>query len=422
MKKLLSLLVLVAMLAAACSGNPQPPQQEPERITLNVLMMYANYSLEDVRFMKETVAAKFPQYDFQFIDTYRHEFFDGAENKIIYLSYRQFEEAGIVPDLIIEPVHVSSSPMFTQGYTRDLESILRGTSIDLSAFEPAYLNHVRALSDDGVLAALPLSADLYAIGYNKGSVDPAQLANVETWQELAAFAERTGLNAAQAASWIPLGNQFGLRYLNERDEVELNRDRWEEAVAVYQSLQKLGIASFFAVSSSSFYDPMTAQQIPFEWDLLPYPKKSAGDAAGANRLYHIAAVGPASEHAAEALSVLEYLVSSEYQLAGARRGIASVLNDSRVREEFGADSSVFADKNTAAFFALSPSGTPNRISKYERIYWSMGTPDYMLLTSLTPVFTRMRMEQLSPEEAVKAFEASIMNVVNVIKGLPPDSY
>jgi len=247
------------------------------------------------------------------------------------------------------------------------------------------------------------------------------MADVDTWPEFAAFTERAGLNAAQAANWIALGNQFGLRYLNERDEADLNRDRWEEAVAVYQQFQKLGISSFFAVSSSSFYSSWSTPQLPPEWDLLPYPKRSEGDDAGASRLYQIAAVGRASQHVKEALEVLEYLVSFEHQLAGARRGIASVLNDPRVREEFGVESSVLADKNRAAFFALSPSSPPGRVSKYERIFWLIGG-NQMLFQGLTPVFTRMRLEQMSPEDAVNAFEAGIIQWLNIVKGLPPDSY
>lgn len=156
--------------------------------------------------------------------------------------------------------------------------------------------------------------------------------------------------------------QFGLHYWNEQDQLALN---WESWTHVLDTIRKL---NFTAAAEYIFRPLSTLDFITGNYngvDLHPMPRIGNTDLAGPNRLYQLVAIGPSSTRTDDALKVMAYMTSYEFQLAQARQGIGSVLDRDEVREQFGADNAAFNNKQVEAFFALCSSDAATRISKYD---------------------------------------------------------
>jgi len=123
------------------------------------------------------------------------------------------------------------------------------------------------------------------------------------------------------------------------------------------------------------------------------------------------------------LKILEYLSSAEYQTAQARIGVPSVLDAAEAREQFGADTAMFAGKNVKAFFTLAPSAPPSRIGKYERLEWMLSSDqDAMLVNAVFPAVLQTVREGLDPSAAAETIERELAKYLERMRQLPADSY
>lgn len=404
----------LAFLLAACSKPLSVPESKP----FTIFYTYSGLRHSDFTFLRGALESKFPEYAFRYVDI--NNIHAVSDRSIIY-SYRKFEAQGDIADLIIEPLHGSSSPLFTQAYTYNMDAALRGSSIDLNTFEQEYLDHLRGLSNDGTLLALPLSAKRFALKYSVDELPAEQLEEWRTWQQVSEASVQPLTAYNLDSFWVPISNQFGLQYLNEHDELSLNRNRWEEALRQFSAIkfssgEATSAPTFIPISTETFTRYPSAYRNE-NWDLLPYPQIKDGNGIGPHRLHHIAAIGPKTNRLEVAMKVLAYLTSYEYQLAQARAGIPSVLDRPEVREQFGvefaANSTLYTDKNIAAFFRTSPSQPPQRTSKYDRLN---------ILDVLYPILLRMIKEPLEPSAAFDLIEKQLADRLDQLKQTPVDSY
>lgn len=414
-RRLICLVLCLAFLLAACS-KPSPP---PEPKALKIAYLNWKEQRPDFTFFKSALESKFPDYSFSYLDITDVYSANSLENLNSYLKY---DERGIIADLIIEPMYVSTSAIFTQGYTYNMEAMLRGSSIDLSTFESEYLDHLRALSEDGSLLALPLSANRYAMRYLVDELSVEQKEALQTWPQTVELSKKAPLPMSLQYLWTPISNQYGLEYINGQDEVALNQDRWLEVLGQVRALLPDS-------SSSSDLYPVGTESRTFSfsrsenWDLLPFPQIDNENETGPHRLMRIVAIGPSTRQLEDAVEVLTYLTSYEYQLAQARAGIASVLDRPEVQEQFGADSPIYTGKNVAAFFQTKPSQPSQYISKYDRLDGDF-TRDRstIMLNTMSPILEQMIDEPLEPSAAYELIEHQLTSFLDRIKQRPVDSY
>lgn len=426
-------LALLAVILVSCSGLKQ---QDPEPMkTINLFLPYDKNQYDDNEFLKALLAEAFPEYQFRTFDVVSgHRYSDtaGVERDLRY-SYSDFEAAGFVPDLIIEQLDGGLAPRFlTQGYTFRLDEALRTTKIDLGAFESSYLGHIRAMSTDRSLIALPLSAELFALLYDRGKLSPERLAGIESWEDLIRFSEEMPLDAPETRQgfgtayyfWKPLSHQLALRHLDEHDRVAPNREEWTTALELMNGIRigSEGKYTLFPFATSDINKSAYAVAIHLDqWDLIPFPKMNEADLRGPNRLYKVAAVGPSTRYLADVLRILEYLTSYELQLSLSRYGIPSVLNRPEMSSQFGADSVAYADKRADAFFALDPRAAPARISKYERTSFGFSV-DTSLYHLVGEANDKMKRESWSSEQAYEYMEDQLGAYFSQLMQVPPDEY
>lgn len=415
MKPVYLILIAFTVIMVSCTSAPQ---EEPEAKKITVV--YDNKSAHYIHFeyLSQALGTKFPEYEFRYIDPVMYYYYDDqSAQQTLKFDYPGFDEIGVFPDLIIDIVNVGTSRLFAQDYTYDLESAMRTTNIDLASFEPAYLDHIRAMSPDGSLRALPLTVNLHALGYNPEVITEDQLTVVHTWEDLADISLRVSMGGD---IWPSMFNQYGLRYWNKQDQVELDRDVWEPMLRMYQQIK-------YGTEGSTAIMPISTMNTPLEhavgMELYPLPRISEADNVGANRLYQLAAVGPSSKNVDDVMKVLEYITSSEYQLGQARQGFGSVLDRDEVREQFGADHEYYKGKNVAAFFTLRPSEVKAALSKYERIEWRhYPEPSLYVPQHTSPIIRKLLSGELDPKETVEALQNQLDAYETFVLGLPLTSY
>lgn len=416
-------LLLVFVLVSCTRG-----QTEDDKKALTIVYAYQNaMNKKHLEYVKQALASQFPEYALRYIDINNYAFL----NEQGKLSSHQYDYPGLEtiggnPDLIIEVVQGGSSRIFTQDYTLDLEGVLRTTDIDLNSFDQAYLNHIRAMSQDGSLRALPLTAELHALGYTKDADFTAQLADVHTWKDLIALSKQVPLSNFSNGYynyWHSMAYQSGLRYWNEQDQIELDQESWERVLDTIRQL------NFGATSDYKLMPYSTLEMLANEYkglDLHPMPRISETDFAGPNRLYQLVTIGPSTKRKDDALKVLEYMTSYEFQLGQARQGIGSVLNRAEVRDQFGADNEYFNGMEVKSFFALRSSETSTAISKYDRSDMkNMLAPpqrDIDLYAYIDPFIRQMISDKRDPATVFNSIQAQLALFEKFILGKPVGSY
>lgn len=363
MKSVVWVWLALIVVLTSCTGGDQLPKEEK-----NLTVVYAyqnNVNQKHLKFVKQALSNHFPDYSFQYIDINAYSYYDDQMALHVHrYDYPGLETIGVTPDLIIEVVQGGSSRIFTQDYTYDLESVLRTTNIDLESFDQSYLNHIRAMSQDGSLRALPLTAQMYALGFTPDTIIAEQIADVQTWDDLIDLSQKVPIPSPYRfqSFWHPMVYQFGLRYWNGQDQIELNRESWTQVLDIIRQLN-------FTAKTDYFFTPLsTLDMLNGNYSgvaLHPMPRINETDFDGPNRLHQLIAIGPSTTRTDDALKVLAYMTSHEFQLAQARQGIGSVLDLAEVRDQFGADNENYNDMQVEAFFALRSSDVPNAISKYD---------------------------------------------------------
>lgn len=421
MKRVCLILIAFAFILVSCTSAPP---EEPEAKTINVI--YANQAgnKRHFEYVKQAFSAKFPNYEFRYIEIDNYNYYDDQSAlRIIRFDYPGLEEVGVIPDLIIEIVQGGTSRIFTQDYTYNLESSLRTANIDLSSFDAVYVDHIRAMSPDGSLRALPLSVELYALGYPPDAISADQLADVRTWADLADFSRRVPLKSPDTFQyyWYPMAYQFGLSYWNAQDQVDMNQESWELALSTIKQLNFSQEAPYTLIPLSTL-DLMYDRNM--EIDLHPLPRVSKTDDAGANRLYQLAAVGPSSNKVDAVMQLIAYLTSYEFQLGQVRQGVGSVLNRDEMHEQLGADNPNYSGKNVEAFFALRPSKVPTVISKYDRPDWKYYyfNQAVVMYSHIDPFIRQMIKDDLDPGTAFEAIQKQMATFEKYILGLSVTGY
>lgn len=412
-------LVLIFVMVSCAKSPPE----DDKMLTIVYASQSANKKHSE--YIKQALAKQFPEYAIRYIDINKYEYLnDQGKLDAHAYDYHVLETIGVTPDLIIEVVHGGTSRIFTQDYTYDLEANLRTTNIDLNTFDQSYLNHIRAMSLDGSLRALPLTAELYALGYTKGATFTDQLSDVHTWEDLIAFSKQVPLSIIPSSYynyWYPMAYQFGLRYWNGQDQIELDRDSWERVLDTIRQLN---------LSRTSDYKLMpysTLEMIFYEYkglELHPIPRISETDFSGSNRLYQLVTISPSTKRTDDVLKVLEYMTSYEFQLGQARQGIGSVLDKAEVRDQFGADNAYFSNMQVQAFFALRPSETPTAISKYDRSDMKnrLANRDIDLYTYIDPFIHQMMGDKRDPAVVFNSIQVQLAVYEKLMLGKPVGSY
>ncbi|UUZ94091.1 extracellular solute-binding protein [Paenibacillus sp. P25] len=308
---------------------------------------------------------KFPNYNIQYV-----------KGKIPELI-----TAGQTMDILWDSIGKTYNTLIQYGLNYDMTELMKAHNVDTSGFEPASIDAMRSMSGGG-LYGLPVTADVMVTFYNKDLFDRFGIPypkNGWTWDEAIDIAKRLtrtdgGMQYYGFSYYIDhlvRMNQLSLPYLDAKAEkATVNNDKWKGFIqtAILSQAEVPGYRDgmirsldgkfpggdqFIKTQEAAIYFYQTNQLFKgmpaFNWDIAPLPvfKEAPGIGSQPYPIYFSVAKG--SKYKDQAMEVIKYLTSEEFQMEASKKGLVPVLKSEVVKKAFGQESA-FKGKHFEAIF------------------------------------------------------------------------
>jgi multiple sugar transport system substrate-binding protein len=395
-------LALPVILAAGCGGGNQgqegaaPPSAPGNAKTNEASASWADQPAELVVYgnpgdpenvfnarIGDAVRKKFPNYKI----TYLQRNADTTMDKLI--------ASGSQVDLIYDSVGGASGSLIATNSQFDISELVKKHQIDLNRFDPGQLDAVKQF---GGLYGLPVQTGGLVLYYNKDIFDKFGVPypkNGMTWDEAIELGNRL-TRMDNGVQYIGLGlsvghallmNSLSLPYIDKNTgKAAINNDSYKRLVEtlVLRPTQAAGYKERIRAINRTFnnddfmkdrhmamfvmnyglQDQKDFQE--FNWDMAPLPTFPEKPGIGTQPYPNILFVTATSKYKDQAVEVLKFLTSDEYQLDMAKRGFIPILKDEKIRKAFAQDMG-YKDKNVvnAVFYNKVAATAPK--TKYDGI-------------------------------------------------------
>jgi multiple sugar transport system substrate-binding protein len=272
------------------------------------------------------------------------------------------------------------------GVYEDLAALAKKNNLDLSRFDPQSLDAIRSVSDQGELYALPYSANLNALYYNKDIFDKFGVPYPKdgmSWEDTIAIAARlTRTDSGVLYKGLDIDGvsrlTFPLSLTNvdaKTNKAAVNSEPFKKAFEIGKQIYSIpgnALDSGGAASWNRFIkDKTTAmtatvnlflrfkENPELSWDVAQFP--SYKDKPNVYGMYdlHVAIPLKTSKHRDDQLRVMEVLFSDEVQTAMVKKTArVSVMKDPKYAQMFGQDIPELKGKNIAGIFKSKPAPAP----------------------------------------------------------------
>lgn len=277
------------------------------------------------------------------------------------------------------------SGMMSQIYSEGIEQ--------LSQIEEFYIENIRSMDRERhELYAVPVSAEYIGMYYSPDQIRSMGLTLPEdgvTWQQ---FAEM-GHSIDGKSIYINkqtirfMMSQVGLRFINPKtNQIDVQNEEWAQFATKLQPLlqapgneQLLKWKNIYTYGSYEHLDSVfKVERINSgirsvagngdDFDIASVPVPDSNPNAGVEPFLYGAFIPPESKHQAEAMEVINYLLTPEVQALLSSKGRGTVLRDESIVKTFGSSIYYFNGKNLAALTKFTPIPS-NRLETY--ISWNM---------------------------------------------------
>lgn len=389
--KVLLLSIFIVVLAA-CSNEGVPSSKSSDGSTVKedtdaVKLVITSSGGLDVPVFEQNILQylerQFPHFEFQYIEK-----ISGESTIDLLLTTNQqidliFETIGGLPGGLMEP-----------GLAMDISDLVKSHDVDLNRFEPSLIDGMRGLADGG-LFGLPVMNLVMVTYYNKELFDAFGVKYPEdglTWDEAMSLAAQMTRNE-QGVQYLGLAssevhtirmNQFSLPYIDpETNKTTFDQPGWKRLIeTIYigeaepagykeymQGTGKFPYKDEFLKHKNLsmlvyFNDLHTANpsMADMDWDMATVPVFSDMPGVGSQPYPTYWNITSISEHPDEAMQVIKYLVSDEYQTLKSKQGEMTTLVNEKVREVYGEEYEKSTGKtiNWDAAFKTTPAAIPNK--------------------------------------------------------------
>lgn len=371
-----------AVLLAACSGdkgNEAPGQATGEDGSVQEkvyppaeLVFYSTNGDTEAVFNEKygnAIRAKFPQHTIRFIP-------HGNATR-----YPDLLASGQTIDVIFESINQFISGPLQYETARDMEPLLHKHGVELTRLEQTSLDAMKSMTG-GKLYGVPVYTNSLALYYNKDLFDKfgvPYLRDGMTWGEV--FQHNVRLTRAdQGVQYAGLAfapahhfrmNSLSLPYVTAQGKsaVGENLDKWKalyetialkplEAPGYRERVMASGLPSqnhFIKDQNVAMYAaltnvPVTQDMSGMNWEVVKYPTYEEAPGVGPQLYPSYFGVSSLSKNPDQAMEVIHFLLSDEFQSDWARKGNMPAVHSKELIATFAEDT-YFKTKNVKnAFF------------------------------------------------------------------------
>lgn len=300
------------------------------------------------------------------------------------INYVQYKAGSRYPELLSSqhPIDIvwESIALFPRGPIQhgvqyDMTEMIKKHNVDTSRIEPSMIDLMREMSG-GKMYALPVVSNTVVLYYNKDIFDKFGVAYPKdgmTWDETLELNRRL-TRVDGSATYVGLGfghffttNALSLGFVDPKTEKPtIMNDKWKTLYQVYmraaepqaykekvQKAKKIpDVTSFVkdkdvAMLSALANTHMTQDMTGMNWDVVKSPTFKEAPKNGPQSYPTYFGISSISKHKDQAMEVIKYLVSDEYQLEVSKKGTLPVIKKKEVTDAF-AKETPFRDKNVKA--------------------------------------------------------------------------
>ena len=375
---------LAAIIALAGCGKKSEPADGPGESPPETqsyppanLVIYSTSGWTEEAFYDRfgSIRDKFPQHTFTYIQSKAGT------------RYPDLISAGQQIDIIWESVANFRTGPIQYQTVYDMTELIKKHGIDISKINPAMIDRMRAMSNGG-LYALPVLNNTLSLYYNKDLFDKFGVSYPKdgmTWDEVFDLNRRltrqdggvqyVGLSfsTGHIFSIHPLGQPYA-----ENGKPTIANGKWNALYQVFiqsadtagykDKIRELnglpGIALFRDKMEAAMFaglanSHLTQDWSNLNWDVVQYPFYREAPGAQPQTYPTYFGVSGTSKYKDQAMEVIKYLVSDEFQSLVSRSGALPVVNSKPVLDVFAADTK-HTNKNvrSALYSKFSSSPAP----------------------------------------------------------------
>lgn len=338
---------------------------------------------------------------------------------------------GAQVDIIYDSVGGAGNTIVPNGLQFDLSELVKKHRIDLNRFDPATLDAVKQF---GGLYGFPVQGGGLVMYYNKDIFDKFGVAYPKDgmfWEEAIELGKKLTRND-NGTQYIGLGpslnhilsmNSFSLPYVDKTTErAAIHNDKYKKivetlALAPAQAdgyrekvaalnrpfnnddfMKERFIAMFFMNYGLQDQEAFSTMN----WDMAALPVFRDNPGVGTQPYPNLMFIANQSKYKDQALEVLKYITSDDYQMTSSRKGFIPVLKNEAIMNAFGQDTK-HKDKNLAKAMFTNKFAAPIVRTPYDS---HVNGP---LLKNITSVIkgemdlnTALRMTEESANKAIEA--------------------
>lgn len=350
--------------------SPDEVKHDPVTIRVGVSQKWL---LDDEfnRYLVEPVKKKYP-----WITVEREPYGTGR-------SLTELVAAGEAPDLVAQTNIGGMSEFRSLKLLTPMTDLIKKHKLDLTRFEAEALDALKMATETDELTGIPYTRHFSALYYNKDIFDKfgvAYPADGLTWDQVYELAKRltrvedsVQYRGLEFAPTERPASQLSLPYVDPKSKKALiNTDSWKKVMDLAAKIHHIpgneqitmhsAADDLFTVkrtlamhaSINLLYEANFESVPDLNWDFATYPVWPEAPGIGMRIDEHSMMLSATSKHKEEAFLVAATLASEEVQSELSRRGRFSILNDSRIRDAFGADLNFIKGKNVQAIYKTKP--------------------------------------------------------------------
>ncbi|GAA4847098.1 hypothetical protein GCM10023310_26490 [Paenibacillus vulneris] len=438
-KKRLPLLGAFLALAvmASCSSQPKddpsttPPSspavsKEPaadkstEKAELVIYGAAGNTEEEFNNRWGNALRAKFPNYTLHYIVNQKGS------------TLPELITAGQPIDIIFDSIGGAAGSLIQNGFQYDISELAKKHNVDLSRFEPTFLDATKQL---GGLYGLPVNGGGLVLYYNKDIFDKFGVpypVDGMTWDDLLALSKKVTKNEggkqyagfATSVTHPMRMNPMSLEIVDKTTlQAAIDNDKWKQflqTVIVSPVVQDAGYKAFIQEKKGLLFTNDFAKEQnlamfvmnfglqyavkEFEtmnWDMVSLPTVKEAPGIGTQPYPNFFFVTASSKYKDAAMEVLKYVTSDEHEMIESKKGNIPVLKNEEIKKVFGQETA-FKNKNMKNAVFYNRFASPHARTIYDdKVIGAMESNLKKVIYGEADLNTAFRMAE---EEANKAIE------------------
>jgi multiple sugar transport system substrate-binding protein len=268
---------------------------------------------------------------------------------------------------------VQSYEFVDLGIASDVSDLIKKNNVNINAFEPSAIKLMKGAAYNQ-LVGLPYQSNSLVVFYNKDIFDKFAVPYPKddmTWDQMTELVRRvsrsdggvqySGFSSNQGWNNVMRSNQYSLEPLDPKTlQAAFTGDRWKQYIQTFIPIFQIPGNNkpedtkgdmFVKDKTLAMYlaYPEYYQRFPadFNWDVVSIPKFKNMPGVNSAPVPLVLAPAAYSPHRDAAFLAIREMTTKAVQLERARKyALPSVLTDSQIRTEFGADVPALKGKNT----------------------------------------------------------------------------